>query len=71
MKLIDIYNENPTLFGSPKMIAIFESLSDIPQENRVVKPTVGGLSITSDGYLVSMNDFLGSAEDLERNLDGL
>lgn len=71
MKLLEVYKENPALLGSPLMVALFESLAHIPSEDRVVNPHIGGISITSDGYVVSGDHFLGSVDDLERNLHGL
>lgn len=34
------------------------------------KPSLRTLSITSDGFVVSEQNFIGSVEDLERNLGG-
>lgn len=35
------------------------------------EPAITGLSITSDGFLVSMSHFLGAASDLETNIRNL
>ena len=71
MTLSEVYSQNPTLLGSPKMIAIYECLAGIPSDERKVQPTISPISITSDGFVVAGEHFLGSAKDLETNLKGL
>jgi|APGre2960657404_1045060.scaffolds.fasta_scaffold122682_2 hypothetical protein len=71
MELLKIYNDDPGFLGSPKLCAIFECLARIPQDSRAVKPTIGGISITSDGFIIADQNFLGSVEELETNLYGL
>ena len=71
MTLKDIYDQDFTLLGSPRMVAFFETLSDIPGEDRKVEPHISPISITSDGYMISGGDFLGEVSDLEDNLKGL
>jgi hypothetical protein len=71
MTLKDIYNQNFTLLGSPRMVAFFESLEDIPYEDRKVSPHLSTISITSDGFMIINGDFYGSVKDLEDNLYGL
>jgi len=71
MKLREIYYENPSLLGSPRMIAFFEALAGIPYNERVASPVLGGISITSDGFIISNGNFYGSIADLETNLRGL
>lgn len=71
MKTLEAYKKNPTLIGSPLMCAVFEALAGIPSEERVVDEHLSGISFTSDGYAVSASHFLGSAEDVERNIRGL
>ena len=34
-------------------------------------PTINSLAITSDGFVVSMNNFIGTASDLEQNVGRL
>jgi hypothetical protein len=71
MDLLTIYNDDPAFLGSPKLCAIFECLARVPYENRAVKPAIGGISITSDGFIIADQNFLGSVEELETNLYGL
>ena len=71
MTIKEAYQTDYSLLGGPLMVAIYEALSGVPWEQRVVKPSLGGFSITSDGYVVSGSNFLGSAEEFERNLQGL
>jgi len=71
MTVQEAYQTDPSLLGSPKMVAIYEALAHVPGEKRVVSPSFGGFSITSDGYVVSAEHFLGSAEEFEQNLRGL
>ena len=35
------------------------------------EPTIPSLSITSDGFVVTMDDFIGEASDLDRNVGNL
>jgi hypothetical protein len=71
MTLQDIYNQDFTLLGSPRMVAFYEALAEVPEEDRKVDPHISPISITSDGYMIAGGDFLGEAEDLENNLKGL
>jgi len=71
MSLLDIYNHDFSLLGSPKMVAFYECLENIPYKDRKIQPAIGGISITSDGYLIADGNFLGSADELEDNLYGL
>jgi len=71
MKLLTIYEDDPSLLGSPTFCAIFECLARVPHESRVVSPRIGSISITSDGFIIADGNFLGSVEDLEKNLYGL
>ena len=71
MTLSEAYNINPSWLGSPKMIAFYEALADIPYDNRVITPYMQPISITSDGYIISGGEFYGSIEDLVNNLEGL
>lgn len=61
---------------SRKMAAMVEAI--LQPEHRVVNPALGGLSITSDGFVLAFagppvdhSVFLGSASDLEVNWKGL
>ena len=60
---------HPSRFSemSPKMAAIVAFLVGEEWTN----PTIRTLSITSDGYVVSDKHFIGTAEDLENNLEAL
>lgn len=69
MTISQAYEQNPALLGSPKMTALYESLAGIPFEKRVVKPTIPEISITSDGFIIAGGAFLGSADELEGNLN--
>jgi hypothetical protein len=71
MTVQEAYQTDPSLLGSPFMVAIYEALTHVPGEKRVASPSFGGFSITSDGYVVSASHFLGSAEEFERNIKGL
>lgn len=52
---------------SPKMAAIVATIVG----EQWTEPTIGYISITSDGFLVSGSNFLGSVDDLERNTKNL
>ncbi len=71
MKLREIYDSNPSLFGSPRLIAFFEALARVPHKQRVAYPALGEISITSDGFIISNGSFYGDVSDLENNLKGL
>jgi hypothetical protein len=71
MTLRDIYDKNPTLMGSPRMVAFYETLACIPHEERKVQPCLGKISITSDGFMIINGEFHGSVEELEDNLVNL
>ena len=60
---------HPTQFSdmSPKLGAI---VACILGENWT-SPRLSHLSITSDGFVVSGDHFIGSAQDLQRNIDNL
>lgn len=52
---------------SPKMAAIVGAVLG----EDWARPRLGGLSITSDGFVVSGHHFLGDVSDLERNIHNL
>lgn len=53
---------------SPAFAAMLEFLIQVPPDRRAVSPCVMSLCTTSDHYLIGNGDFLGSSDDLERNL---
>ena len=53
---------------SAAFAAMLEFLIQVPLPNRAVKPTIMSLCTTSDHFLIGNGDFLGSSDDLERNL---
>jgi hypothetical protein len=71
MTLSEIYNQNPTLFGSPKMVAFYEALANIPCEDRVISPVISPISVTSDGHMISGGNYLGTFQELEQNMYAL
>jgi hypothetical protein len=68
MTVQEAYKENPTLLGSPKMVAVYECLSSIPTEERFVSPTFPPMSVTSDGFVIAGGEFYGSFSDIEKNI---
>ena len=68
MTISQAYKQNPALLGSAKMTALYESLAGIPFEERVVKPAISGISITSDGFVIAGGNFIGAVDELEDNL---
>ena len=52
---------------SPKMAAIVASILG----EKWTDPPMGSISITSDGYAISGDCFIGSADDLMRNVQNL
>ena len=53
---------------SPAFAAMLEFLIQVPLPTRTVQPTIMSLCTTSDHFLIGNGDFLGSSDDLERNL---
>lgn len=53
---------------SPAFAAMVEFLIQVPLPQRTVQPAIESLCTTSDHYLIGNGDFLGSSDDLERNL---
>lgn len=53
---------------SPAFAAMLEFLIQVPVSKRTVKPVIMSLCTTSDHFLIGNGDFLGSSDDLERNL---
>lgn len=53
---------------SPKFAAMLEFLIQVPLPTRTVQPAIQSLCTTSDHFLIGNGDFLGSSDDLERNL---
>jgi len=50
------------------MVAFYEALAGIPEEDRRVEPAIPPISITSDGYMLAGGNFHGDVEELEQNL---
>jgi hypothetical protein len=58
---------HPAVFRTgPTMTAILGMVLG----ERWTEPTMDHLTITSDGFVVTMGDFIGCADDLARNLSG-
>ncbi len=53
---------------SPAFAAMVEFLIQVPLPTRTVQPAIMSLCTTSDHFLIGNGDFLGSSDDLERNL---
>lgn len=53
---------------SPAFAAMLEFLIQVPLPERTVQPAIMSLCTTSDHFLIGNGDFLGSSDDLERNL---
>jgi hypothetical protein len=71
MTVAEAYKENPSLLGSPKMVAVYEELAGVPTEERVISPTFPPISVTSDGFVIAGGDFHGAWGDYEQNIRGL
>ncbi len=53
---------------SPAFAAMLEFLIQVPLPTRTVKPSIMSLCTTSDHFLIGNGGFLGSSDDLERDL---
>jgi hypothetical protein len=54
---------------SPKFAAMLEFLIQVPLPQRAVNPAIESLCTTSDCWLIGNGDFLGSATELQANLE--
>lgn len=50
------YKSNPSLLGSPRMIALYEYLTSVPLNERVAKPAIVHMYVTSDDIVLAETD---------------
>ncbi len=68
MKLMEIYRTDYTKLGSPRMVALFESLMSVPLSERKVTPVVPPVIVRGNQI---KSGYWGSLIQLEQELYGL